>query len=634
LKRAKFALSVLLVPALVIAGTGGGTTTCTSGSGASTAPTFNLPATVLGVQVATGTPTTFDLTLSGVPAGLSIANTTYGAWCTNPSGFRPSEIVDFSQTPPVLFDPSGVATYNVYNSYAPSTYSAGNDTGFPGPVYGSTQVLTLSAEWNAVNYVLNHLTGTNGNIPATVNDIQGVIWQLLHPDTVGSNLYPTNTFADSNSVKLYNDAIANGTTFRPGNGQFAALILVPQTPAGSPEPFQGVLIPVCVKGGGCTGTSSATLTKTANVSSANPFQLVTYTYVVKNTGTTTLTNIVVTDDNGTPTFSGDDFTVGTIASLAAGKSVTFTATVYLPIKLFFQNGSTGIWDTLIPQVPTTPSNALILMYLQDPDISDNTYSSGGSDTFGALLDNYAEFVFFDAKGNLVSDFKADYISPVTKSSMFPSGYGAGLQGNMVYGSSKYIDYITSTLSQNLNGYPKFYNDEVNSPIGDNNWQNLAAYEVTVDKGIFGWYGMGGAAIKTNYLGASKCGAIGSYTPLPVCSRIVNTAYLCAGVQNCCTIIHASASVCVTVNGITQPTCSQSYQHKCQHQEECRCNCANCLAGNHDKCTQSNCSDARCADKGCPQQCQCHCVKCSSGDHAHCIKIGCKDTICHKKGCPQ
>src|SRR5665213_1855255 len=43
-----------------------------------------------------------------------------------------------------------------------------------------------------------------------------------------------------------------------------------------------------------------TMTKTASETKVNPFEPVTYTYKVTNTGTTTVTGITVTDDNGTP----------------------------------------------------------------------------------------------------------------------------------------------------------------------------------------------------------------------------------------------------------------------------------------------------------------------------------------------
>ncbi|MCT7958026.1 DUF7507 domain-containing protein [Laspinema palackyanum] len=47
---------------------------------------------------------------------------------------------------------------------------------------------------------------------------------------------------------------------------------------------------------------------------------ITWTYLVTNTGNVTLTNLQVTDDNGTPDQTSDDFVVGTIAELVAGQS--------------------------------------------------------------------------------------------------------------------------------------------------------------------------------------------------------------------------------------------------------------------------------------------------------------------------
>jgi len=190
------------------------------------APVLTLPATVTGVQVLLSAPTRatqYSFTTSGIPAGLSLTNQTYGAWCTNPN----------------LDLPGGggtAATYNVYSSYATNLPIDGN-AGESGTVYGGgTTVLSQAQEMQVVNYILNHLTGTNGNIPATPNDIQGAIWQLLHPND--SVFYVIAAGTTTAALALYNDAIAHGIGFVPGAGQVVAVVLDPQTP------YQGIIVPV------------------------------------------------------------------------------------------------------------------------------------------------------------------------------------------------------------------------------------------------------------------------------------------------------------------------------------------------------------------------------------------------------
>ena len=73
--------------------------------------------------------------------------------------------------------------------------------------------------------------------------------------------------------------------------------------------------------------AKVSITKTANKYQAAPGEAVTYTYVITNTGGISLTNLVVVDDNGTPTITEDDFTVGTVALLDPSKSVTMTKTL-------------------------------------------------------------------------------------------------------------------------------------------------------------------------------------------------------------------------------------------------------------------------------------------------------------------
>lgn len=73
--------------------------------------------------------------------------------------------------------------------------------------------------------------------------------------------------------------------------------------------------------------------KTADKTTAVFGETVTFTYVVTNTGNVPLTDVVVTDDNATPTIGSDDFTVGTIASLEPGQSKTFVVKRIPPAKM-------------------------------------------------------------------------------------------------------------------------------------------------------------------------------------------------------------------------------------------------------------------------------------------------------------
>jgi hypothetical protein len=629
-KRSNFALSVLLVPALVMAGGGGGTG-CTGGGSNPTPPTLSLPTTVTGSQspnaangvYTLGGATTYSFTLNNLTSGTVPATGNYNVWCTNPNT-NGSTLND---------------TYNAYNSYSYSSYTglspANPNLGLAGPVYSLGGSLTLPQEWNAVNWILNNPSGNSAvghTYPTTVNDVQGAIWQLLHPDPTTNNIgsqVNKQYVTDQYSALLYFDAVTYGTAFIPGNGQLSAVILSPTSATD-----QGVLVPVIVTGGGCTANSGVALYKAASVTSANAFQAITYGYLVVNTGSTTLTNIVVTDDNGTPGYSEDDFQVGTIASLAPGAYQYLFANVYLPVHFFAQVGNNAIFDTLIPQVPPTtlasgtslPAGSLVLTYLEDNDVFDNTYGAntvpgtGASAGWSAVgghelwqdLGNYLRLKFYDSNDHLVSDFESDYLTFFNSTSQFPSEFGsAGLHGPMLSGSSSYVQYITSTLADNLNGYPKFYTPIPNgatavSPENDVNWQSIGGYKVQVSQSIFNsdkckGGGFGYVVPASNYINYSKLGSNLSYCPKVIGSKIVSTAWLTATVCGCNQTICAKASVCVTLNGCGLPTCGSLYPHKCLHQDECRCTCDNCLAGKHNQCTQKKCQDPRCVDEGCPQQ---------------------------------
>jgi hypothetical protein len=477
--------------------------------------------------------------------------------------------VDFTQNPPALFDPSGVATYTVYNTYG--ALPTDGQGGIAGAIYGGTKVLTQAQEWQAVNYILNYPNGKAGNIGSAVNDIQAAIWQTLHP--TDGIAYVTGQGTTAAALALYSEAVTSGIGFIPGNNQYEAVLLDPQTPANSPEPYQGVIVPVWIKG-------SVTITKTANTTTAKCFEAVTYTYVVTNTGGVTLAGVLVVDDNGTPNYAGDDVVVGTAYNLAPGKTVTFTRSLYLPIKEYAvdQYGD-GNWSTLIPKV--LPNGDLQFTLLQDVDDIDTTYgknASGGWKTQGGksfvedLGQNYARFCFKDAWGNTVLDFDADYVS---QSNSHPSGYGSiGIHGGWAgvhsagwFGqNTQQISGITSSLSNNLNQSSQYYQCTQNSPDvnKDHNWESQSVYQVTVHPALFGCRGFGDLELLDVYNAHCKNNNGGHYSPQPMCGVITNTATVEALVQGTCTWLKATASASVTLNTKCPTTCQQKV-HKCTHE---------------------------------------------------------------------
>jgi len=658
-KKYNSLLSVLLVPAMVLqAGS-----SCTGGGGGSTPPTLTLPATVTGIQTFNYTTATlYDFAVSSVSsAGAFSAGTTYGVWCTNPAGLVPGGGTNPNGTVSGPEDPhnsTGSATYTPVNSYTIGG-AGGSDYGVPGVTYDAVNMvytsnsLTLAQEWSAVNWILNNPVGVSGETPTT-SDTQAAIWQLLHPDVyLGTTLgFVTATTAPgaaltASSWLLYKDALANGLTFIPSTGQVVAVLMVPTTPAGS-SPYQGFLVPVPIT---CTtGTGgAATLTKTSSVTSAGAFQLITYTYTIKNTGTVPLQNLFIGDDNGTPNYPEDDFMIdlpaGTV--LAPGASYTLTQSAYLPISLFYQNGGESAFDTLIPQVVPVPAGSpqgtiasLMLTYLIDTDVTDNSYGTGataewaanGGHTFAQAGAGEAEFGFFNSKGTLVSDFTVDYLSGVTATTKYPSGYAVEVDKPTV-GGTTYISYASSTLSEDLNDtWGMYKNPTVNSPTaGSPNWIETAGYKVLVNQGIFGMYGMGSVCVKKNYLAntmdsfSGKCGSSRSvtYTPSVVGSTVNSRAYLCAQVCGCAKIVYATACLSVKLNG-NSPSCSNVSAHRCQDPAHCSCGCSQCKQGYHHECSAST----KCK----PPACSCHCYNCTRGDHAGCTHVGCNDSTCHANNC--
>lgn len=182
---------------------------------------------------------------------------------------------------------------------------------------------------SAVTWTYN-VTNT-GNVPLTITsltDDQGVVPVYQSGDTDSNGLldltetwvYTASGFAQAGqyaNVGTVNGKDSFGDTVNSSNpdhyfGAAPAIQLIKLTNGTDNDNPTGPLVPV-----GST---------------------VTWTYNVTNTGNVTLKDVIVTDDHGTPGDTSDDFTVGTIASLAPGASDSLTAT---GIALAGQYGNVG-----------------------------------------------------------------------------------------------------------------------------------------------------------------------------------------------------------------------------------------------------------------------------------------------------
>ena len=207
-------------------------------------------------------------------------------------------------------------------------------------------------------------------------------------------------------------------------------------------------------------TPNLTIVKTADKTLVAPYQKVTYSYVVTNTGGTTLTNIVVTDDNATPTLAGDDFTVCTIASLAPWRELHLHGHDR-PRCFDGGDGQRQHGERRHEIVVSTLANGdLKVTYLQAFGINDNTYGTGAigwtnGHTFSNLTgSDKLEFRFYDKTGKVVLDFYQDTISATTNLAVYPRDMPrcvpAAATGRLVAGSVANIVSCTTSIADNLN----------------------------------------------------------------------------------------------------------------------------------------------------------------------------------------
>jgi hypothetical protein len=283
--------------------------------------------------------------------------------------------------------------------------------------------------------------------------------------------------------------------------------------------------------------SCLSLTKRGNHAVVPIGGTVTYTYSVSNCAGQTLTNVTVVDDNGTPSFTGDDVLVGTIPTLVPGASIDLTHTTLLPITVC--NSSNGEQSgLLIPQL--LPNGNVRAIFIESTTINDNTYGTNAigwhpprGHTFKDLLQSdEAEFQFKNANGQVVMQFMEDYISP---NPAYPSGYGTrgvtGGDGVITIGSAANVVFVSSSLTENLNKQPflsnlaKYTN---NSPaLSDPNsafWEYRIIYTVVVSNAAFGPSGFGSVTIVDQHNSPSK---VALFVPT-VCDACVTNIAVATG----------------------------------------------------------------------------------------------------------
>ncbi|MBK9138510.1 MAG: hypothetical protein IPM17_07080 [Verrucomicrobia bacterium] len=476
------------------------------------------------------------------------------------SGFASVTVVEVHNSPPKIGSNAVVPTSCGSCTTFSATAVGVNGGGRLVTAAGGTEVCVSSAAKAVLGDFVWHDVNANGLQDAGETGIPGVKvelyrcgqempWQTTTTDANG--YYGFDVIAGEYSVKFI---APHGFVFSPPNQG------TDRAKDSNADPVSGEIDCVTIAAGGSNLTLDAGLyrqgsglfmQKVSFASSANPGDLVEYFYTVRNDGPSPLTNIQVTDDNGTPDFPGDDIVIGTIASLAPGQEQVLVRSLTLPMTMCAViNNANMVVGTLILE-PLANGDVKVI-YRQSLDLTDNTYGTNASPdwpsghTFAQLRDSdEAEFAVFNAAGTKVLQFKMDYLAA---SSGFPSGFGVPNVTAASPGNAAWVKDETTTLAKNLNqpGYTTGFT--VNSPpASDPNWDPVSGYEFVIDKAAFAGSSFGRVQVVSVHNSPPKVG-VNAVAPTPCGECVINVAYA-AGYDACGRVAQTSAAARVCPPGL-------------------------------------------------------------------------------------
>ncbi len=526
-----------------------------------------------------------------------------------------------------VFTASGTAIAGQYSNIGTATGTPVTPTG--GTIPGATPVSATNPDhyygtlsvgdfvWNDVN-----ANGIQDSSDLTGNGINGVLVDL---ENSGGTVIATTTTGNnpvggapgyyqfSGLLQGTYTVVIDSSNFNTGGALFGYTptpsMAAGSTPAndsnGSPAPvtlttandetidfgyIRPTPITITTTPGGpvAIGTPSLVVTKTANVTAALPFQPVTYTYTVTNTGNAPATNVSLVDDDGLPsmpaysftpapvttTYNGQTYNVGDAnhdGLLSPGETWQFTATVIPPVtESQVINGTDVSVGTLIVQHPTSGPYAgdYEVTFLQSLGLVDNTYGTNASSGWGTHGHTFsdltgsdgADFQFIDSRGNTVLQFEADYVSQGSSMTLpngttvnYPSGYGTlglGGDGSLSVGNGSNILAINTTITQDLNQSSAYYGFTTNSPTPgsslDANWNNVDGYTVVVSPATFGANGFGSVSIPYVHDSPSKLSSTIRFTPVAEPSTVTNTVTVTATAAGTTNQVTGSATTNVQI----------------------------------------------------------------------------------------